>query len=155
MSVNVPRRSPLLFVPPPPVFVAMFFAGRALQRAIPVVLPDWLRFVGALPLAFAAWMLLTPPLLFLLRKTTIIPHGDARTLITTGPYRVTRNPMYLGLACAFVGVALITGTPWALVGLPIPIALLAGATIPFEEQNLLRIFGAEYREYQRRVPRWL
>jgi protein-S-isoprenylcysteine O-methyltransferase Ste14 len=100
--------------------------------------------------------LLAPaPALFLLRHTTIIPHADAKTLITGGPYRFTRNPMYLALTIGYVGAALAMNALGPLLLLSVPLWVLEKKTIPFEEANLTRIFGDEYRAYQQRVRRWI
>lgn len=154
------HRSRWVLVPPPPLFVASFIAGVALASAVPIALvPPSLhvltRVLGIALIVAAALLVVVAPALFLRHRTTIIPHGRARTLVTGGPYRVTRNPMYLGLTAAYVGVALIVNVVWPLVFLIVPLAVLQLRVIPFEEATLERIFGDEYRSYQQRVRRWV
>jgi protein-S-isoprenylcysteine O-methyltransferase Ste14 len=76
-------------------------------------------------------------------------------MIETGPYRLSRNPLYVGLLAAYLGLALLMPTFWALVLFPAAVLLIRwGAIIP-EEQFLRRRFGASYDDYTRRVRRWL
>lgn len=75
-------------------------------------------------------------------------------LLTTGPYAVTRNPMYLGHLLSLAGLALATGSPVAVGGLLWQWRRLAGR-VRIDEERLERIFGDEYRDYLGRVPRWV
>jgi protein-S-isoprenylcysteine O-methyltransferase Ste14 len=78
-----------------------------------------------------------------------------RTLVTSGPYQFTRNPMYLGLVILTLGIAIWVGT-WPMFGAPI--ALFATANwvhIPFEEAKMRRQFGSVYDNYVARVRRWI
>src|SRR5258706_9966184 len=121
-------------------------AGVGLSRAVPVALAPAsvyaiTRGAGVALLVVAALFVVVAPLLFLRERTTIIPAGKARTLIVAGPYRVTRNPMYLGLAIAYVGAALIVNAVWPLVFVIVPLAVLQLRVIPFEEATLAGVFG--------------
>lgn len=153
------HRSAWLMIPPPPLFVAAFFAGLALDRVValrlPVALHAAARDAGIGLLALAALLVPGAVTLFVRHWTTIVPHGTATSMVTSGPYRVTRNPMYLGLTIAYVGVALVCGAVWPLVSLSLPLWVLHEKIIPFEEATLARRFGAEYRAYQQRVRRWI
>ena len=90
-------------------------------------------------------------------KTTINPvnPGDASTVVTSGIYRFTRNPMYVGLAAALVTLVVWLSVPWLLLG---PVAFILFITriqiIP-EERAMSLKFGPEYDHYRSRVPRWL
>ena len=75
-------------------------------------------------------------------------------LVTTGPYALTRNPMYLGHLLSLAGLALATGSPVAVAGLLWQWRRLGGRVL-IDEERLLRIFGDEYRDYMSRVPRWV
>ncbi len=84
------------------------------------------------------------------------PAGFARPpdrLVTSGPYAWSRNPMYLGHRVFLAGLALATGSPVAVAGLMWQWRRL-GERVHIDEERLERIFGDEYREYVRRVPRW-
>jgi protein-S-isoprenylcysteine O-methyltransferase Ste14 len=85
------------------------------------------------------------------------PPGFERSpdrLLVTGPYALTRNPMYLGHLLFLSGLALATGSPVAVAGLLWQWRRLA-ARVAVDEERLERIFGQEYRDYVGRVPRWL
>lgn len=88
-------------------------------------------------------------------RTTVIPHGHPRRLVTAGPYRFSRNPMYLSLALTYLGIAGIMRLPWAAVLLPLPLLWLNRLVIPLEEARLRTAFGRSYEAYCRRVRRWL
>jgi protein-S-isoprenylcysteine O-methyltransferase Ste14 len=108
-------------------------------------------------LVAVAWI---PPVwaiaLFRREGTEINPTSRVnRTLVTVGPYRFTRNPMYLGLVIVTLGIALWVGA-WPM--LIAPVAVFATANwvhIPFEEAKMRRQFGATYDDYAGQVRRWL
>jgi protein-S-isoprenylcysteine O-methyltransferase Ste14 len=93
--------------------------------------------------------------MFFRSRTTVIPHGTPSTLIASGPYRFTRNPMYVSLVLIYVGAVLLKAQIWPLLLLPVPVAVVDRAVIPFEEARLREQFGPHYEEYRRRVGRWL
>ena len=88
-------------------------------------------------------------------RTALLPGSETTTVIDTGPFARSRNPLYLGLLAGSAGVALLAGSLWALLALPLEWALLRwGAVLP-EERYLAAKFGADYDEYTSRVRRWL
>jgi protein-S-isoprenylcysteine O-methyltransferase Ste14 len=88
-------------------------------------------------------------------RTALLPGGATRTVIDSGPFARSRNPLYLGLLAGAAGVALLAGSVWAFVAVPLEWALLRwGAVVP-EERYLAAKFGVAYAEYTSRVPRWL
>lgn len=93
--------------------------------------------------------------MFVLARTTLIPHGQASRLITAGPYRFTRNPMYLSLTLGYLGAAAIFLQVWPLLLLPIPVVTMNTFVIPFEEARLRECFGETFRDYCGRVRRWI
>ena len=88
-------------------------------------------------------------------QTTVEPFGTPTALVSTGPYRFTRNPMYLGIVTTLLGIALVVATlPFLLP--PIAFFAIINATqIPREEAKLTALFGEQYTHYRRRVRRWL
>jgi protein-S-isoprenylcysteine O-methyltransferase Ste14 len=93
--------------------------------------------------------------LFARRSTTIIPTGSTSALVTTGPYRHSRNPMYVGMTLVTLGIAFLVG---AMPMFAVPVALFVTVNrvfVPFEEAKMRRTLGAPYTEYLRRVRRWL
>jgi protein-S-isoprenylcysteine O-methyltransferase Ste14 len=88
-------------------------------------------------------------------KTTVKPHLEPSTLITSGPFNISRHPMYLGMASVLLGVAVNHGTVVTFLFPVVFVALMEVLFIPFEEENLIRMFGEDYRDYQQTVRRWI
>ena len=87
--------------------------------------------------------------------TAVRPDHAASTLVITGPYKITRNPMYLGLAFVYLGIAIAGQSVWALILLPVVLAIIQRRAIEPEEAFLEKRFGANYISYKEKVPRWL
>ena len=83
------------------------------------------------------------------------PWEPTHAIVTTGIYGVTRNPMYIGMALIYAGIAIGFDAPIALLLLPIVIAIVRNEVIAREERYLTAKFGEAYTDYQRRVRRWL
>jgi protein-S-isoprenylcysteine O-methyltransferase Ste14 len=87
--------------------------------------------------------------------TSVVPSEPSTALVTTGPYRYTRNPIYIGFVLAYFGFAIVLTSMWVLLLLiPVLAVMQRGVVVP-EEAYLARKFGDAYRKYQARVPRWL
>jgi len=151
------RRSRWVLVPPPLSFALPLVGATWLHTRLPIPLLPGVagRALGILVLLVALYFIPTAPILFALHKTTIVPHGQPHTLIERGPYRSSRNPMYVGLVLLYLGVTCLMGSAWPLLFLALPIWVLQTKTIPFEERALERVFGDAYLDYARRVRRWL
>jgi protein-S-isoprenylcysteine O-methyltransferase Ste14 len=93
--------------------------------------------------------------LFLRRGTAIIPFKPATCLVTSGIYRWTRNPMYVGMALFYLGLAALSNSLPALVLLPLVLLIIQMQVIAREEAYLERAFGDEYVAYKRHVRRWI
>ena len=93
--------------------------------------------------------------LFRRAHTTTTPGEASTTFVTSGPYRFSRNPMYVGLAIAYLGEAAILNQIWPVALWPLVIAYVNWVVIPVEERRLEDVFGAEYRRYRAAVRRWL
>ena len=87
--------------------------------------------------------------------TTVRPDRPASKLVIAGPYKITRNPMYLGLAFVYLGIAIAGQSVWALMLLPVVLALIQRRAIEPEEAFLEKRFGANYISYKHNVRRWL
>jgi protein-S-isoprenylcysteine O-methyltransferase Ste14 len=93
--------------------------------------------------------------LFLQNQTTLSPYESPAFLITTGPFRLSRNPVYLTMAAILLGSAVVMGTLVPFVFTFVFIAIIDLLFIPDEEERLETIFGEEYRDYKKRVRRWI
>ena len=155
-SAVAPDHSGVL-VPPPLIYVAFFLVGLGLQRYVPVPrLPiatgRVLSAVFGLPgLVLMTWSVRR----FWASGTSVIPVRPTTALVLEGPYRFTRNPMYLGLLLLYVGVACWFGLVWPLVLAPVLVWVISLSVVGREERYLTRKFGDDYRRYQAHVRRWL
>jgi protein-S-isoprenylcysteine O-methyltransferase Ste14 len=147
-------------VPPPLLFLLTFIAGTALQHLVPLTIPSvgMVRgscIVGVGLAGCGVLLALSSVGIFLAARTTVVPFAAASKLVTWGPYRFTRNPMYVSLVLTYVGVAVMLSWIWPLFLSPLPVFTLHGIVIPFEEKQLRETFGETYDRYCARVRRWL
>jgi protein-S-isoprenylcysteine O-methyltransferase Ste14 len=157
MSERPPAVSMIARIPPPALFAVTFLAGVLVQRALNPhrIGPEVLGPIGAFMTVGGVLIALWAAGLFARNHTTIIPHGRSSTLVLRGPYRRSRNPMYVSLVLVYLGVALWTNA-WVALGLVVlPIAVLGLVVVPMEESQLRERFGDSYIDYCRQVRRWL
>ena len=104
-----------------------------------------------------SWLLLTTWSFrrFWASGTSVVPVRPTTALVIGGPYRLTRNPMYLGFLLLYVGVACWFGLVWPLLLAPVLVWVISVSVIGREERYLTRTFGDDYRRYQAHVRRWL
>ncbi|PXW96269.1 protein-S-isoprenylcysteine O-methyltransferase Ste14 [Sphaerotilus hippei] len=148
-----------LKVPPPVVGLLMALGMKLLAAQGPAwALPEPVRTGGALVLVLIGLGLdLAGLLSFRRARTTVHPlkPGNTSTLVCTGVYRLTRNPMYAGMLSMLLGWALYLSTPWALLGPMGFVLFIQRFQIRPEERVLARRFGRAYAEYRSTVRRWL
>jgi protein-S-isoprenylcysteine O-methyltransferase Ste14 len=87
--------------------------------------------------------------------TSAKPWRPATALVLTGPYRFTRNPMYLGFTLLYLGITLWVNSVWPLLILPVVVVVMDRGVIAREEAYLEARFGEEHRRYKARVRRWV
>ena len=88
-------------------------------------------------------------------RTGVLPGQATHALIESGPYRLSRNPLYVGMLAIYLAVGLLVPTFWELVLFPVAVLLVFWGAIRPEERFLHSRLGAPYDDYRRRVPRWL
>lgn len=147
--------------PWPPILIALaILSGRALDKASGGALAGLVSFPGAqllggaivaLALANDIWCAVT----FARHKTTIMPHRAASQLATDGPFRWSRNPIYISHVAIVLGLGLLIGSPFAVLSTPLLALGLQKLAVEPEEQHLLAKFGDDYRAYTARTRRWL
>lgn len=142
---------------PPLFFVLLLGSGLFLDRPFPLPYrPPWIPQVAPLLLILGASALMLSALTVLQRSDTPIhPTAMPRVLTLSGPFRFTRNPIYLGLLLCMVAASLIFDTLWLLLAAGALATLLSLLVIPGEEKALESVFGSQYAEYRRRVRRWI
>jgi protein-S-isoprenylcysteine O-methyltransferase Ste14 len=141
------------------IYVAGLAAGWYLSRwrPWPIASPDsWIPAAGA-TVFILAWLAIFVAAITSFRRarTTMIPNRPAAALVMGGPYRFTRNPMYVSLAALYAGITCILNTWWPWILLPLVIATVDRAVIAREERYLSSAFPGEYAAYAARVRRWL
>jgi protein-S-isoprenylcysteine O-methyltransferase Ste14 len=151
------RDTPGVIAPPPLIYALGLGLGFALEAVLPGgTLPAALRWpVGAVLLlggialqsSFIAW--------FRRAGTPVAPYNPTKALVTDGPYRISRNPAYLGFALIYIGIAVLADAPWVLVPLPVVLVVMQLGVIAREERYLERLFGEEYRDFKARTRRWI
>lgn len=147
------RRVPL----PPIVFYlsVALMVGAGQLNLLPFEMPvafgwgGWLLVVGGV--FFTCW----GSHVFKRHKTNIKTFNDPEIFVKSGPFRFSRNPMYVGMITALIGTAMITGTIVGAMVLMAFILITAVVYIPHEEERMRSLFGAEYEEYAAKVRRWL
>jgi protein-S-isoprenylcysteine O-methyltransferase Ste14 len=146
-------------IPPPAIYVVAIALGFLVEWAAPVRIAGNGRWIalraGCVLLGIAVGLMAWTAKLMFRAGTTPNPTRPTTALVIKGPFRVTRNPMYLGWEIICVGLGLIANALWPIV-MAVPAALVTRRlVIDKEEQYLERKFGAEYSDYKTRVRRWV
>lgn len=134
-------------VPPPLYYVAGLAVGGLLHAVVPLAAPD--RGVAGLIGVVSAFI----GVLFIGTAVAELRRGDG--LVEDGPFEFTRNPIYVGLAFVYFGVAAAMQLTWAVLLLPFVVFAVDKLVVAREERYLLSIYGDEYRHYLAATPRWL
>ena len=141
---------------PPVYLLASAIAMFALHRWLPLrqIVSGQSRWLGLAVAVLGLALGGSAARLFRRRKTTIRPGETSTTLMTDGPFRFTRNPIYVGMTLVLAGLAFGLGSlsPWFVI--PAFVLAIAIDVIPAEEAMLAETFGDAYRAYQSRVRRW-
>jgi len=142
---------------PPVYFFLALVVMAALHWALPIarIIPPPVSYLGALLIVAGVWLLGHAFRGFTRAGTPVVPFERSTALVTSGSYRLTRNPMYVGMVVILSGLAILLGTvgPW----LPIPcfVWIIRSNFILGEERFLEELFGQQYLAYKSRVRRWL
>jgi protein-S-isoprenylcysteine O-methyltransferase Ste14 len=149
--------SPGVIAFPPLLFAIPFASGALLELLVPIhILPHRLALVlGAALAAVSLAQAAAAAALMRRAGTEINPMRPTTALVVTGPFRYTRNPLYVSLTGLYVGGALLLNALWPLLLLPVALLLVERGVIEREEVYLERKFGDAYRAYRARVRRWL
>jgi protein-S-isoprenylcysteine O-methyltransferase Ste14 len=161
MSVPDTQDTPGLMMPPP-VFLGVavllalildWITGLSFLAAPAITSPQtWL---GVIILAAGVWLPVAGAREFNRSGTNINPFQPALKLVTTGPYRFTRNPMYLGMIIILLGLSLMLSLEWGLILTPFLWLAFDRLVVAREETYLTAKFGTPYREFLSRTRRWL
>lgn len=153
------RVSVLGRIPPALWFFGFLLVGWGLDRFVPLPIPFptfawqvWPALVlFAAAALFAGWAMR----LFAAKQTTLLPFSQASALLHTGPFRISRNPLYVALVATLFAFGLLLASFWLLMAAALLALALDWFVIRHEESALSETFGELYSEYARRVRRWL
>ena len=152
-----PRDNSSVRIPPPLVYFAAIAVGYWLRGRYPLAfVPAGLaQPVGAALVVLGVALAIAGAVTFQRAGTSPNPTKPSTTVVMHGVYRFTRNPMYLGMTVLTLGAAVWLNTAWILILLVPAQAVMRWHVIAREEAYLEAKFGEPYREYKRRVRRWL
>ena len=156
MSDRPPETAGVI-APPPVIFAGAVGVGLALQKARPLpVLPVGVRKPLGVGMAATAIALGGSAVAALKGAgTNVNPYQPTSAIVAGGPYRFSRNPIYLGMAMLGAGIGLLANAGWVLALLPAAVAVIEKGVIEREEAYLHRSFPVAYQAYKERVRRWL
>lgn len=142
-------------IPWPPILyggLALIAAGLEALAPTELGLP---RLVGLVPFLLGLGFDLSAMLAFRRARTNILPHRAAERLVTTGPYAISRNPIYVGNTFIVLGIAILLSSLWMAAAAILAAVLTRHLAILREEEHMSARFGAAWDAYARKVPRWL
>jgi protein-S-isoprenylcysteine O-methyltransferase Ste14 len=149
--------APGVIAPPPLIYLTGLAIGFALEAPLPSASPpDWLRWsLGSVLLVAGLALARSFVREFRRAQTPVDPREPTAAIVTTGPYRLTRNPAYLAMALIYCGITALTGALWPLAALVPTLIAIDRGVIAREERYLERKFGRTYLSYKGRVRRWV
>lgn len=149
--------SPGVIAPPPLIYLAGILAGGALELLWRWRLPvdGWGAPVGLVLIVGGVALFRYAVVSFKRLQTSPKPHKPTTAIVTAGPFRYTRNPIYIGFTLVQLGIALLSRSGWILAALVPVITVVRYGVIAREERYLERKFGDEYLRYRRSVRRWI
>ncbi len=151
---------PLQFTWPPVIYggaalVALLLSFLVPLPWIPRPLADFVFAMGIVVIVGGVWIILAAERAMKQAGTSILPTRRTEHLVTRGPFGFTRNPIYLGMTMLLIGVGLAMGSIWFLVSAPVAALVTGKVAIEAEEKHLEHRFGKAYRDYCRKVRRWV
>ena len=149
--VDKPKR-----ILPPVYFLAAILSMAGLHFLLPIArVLSTAHSIGAVLILSGIALILWAARLFSQAGTAIKPFEESSKLITGGPYRWSRNPIYLGMVIVLLGIGMTLGTLAPFAVIPVFVWLIRKNFIAHEEAMLEKSFGSAYAEYKRRIRRWL
>ena len=149
------RDNPGVIAPPPLIALASIGAGWLLGKAVPLALPAWAIWPGGVLVLAGVGLAIWAERCFKAVGTAAMPWKPTTVIATAGPYRFTRNPMYLGLLAAQLGTGLMLREAWIVLLAGLTFVVLHVGVVLREEAYLSAKFGADYDSWRDRTRRWL
>lgn len=157
MTNSIPD-NPGVIAPPPLIYAGGLVIGLLLQNKFPLpFLPKgWQQAVFGSTLIGLAVIIVRQGFQEMQRaQTNVNPMLPATSLVVDGPFRFSRNPLYLSMALFYTGVAILANALWPILLLPVVQFVMRVGVIEREERYLERKFGERYLSYKAKVRRWI
>lgn len=157
--MNAYRVKPMIFPWTPVVYLAAVLSALMLHKVRPLdVVADWqlaMQAIGIIGFAAGVWLVGWGYVKLMRYRTGLLSSSATSHLVTSGPYRFSRNPVYLGYALAMLGTGLFTGNLWLVIGTVATVVVTHAWIVRSEEKHLLARFGFEFECYCRRTRAWI
>ena len=157
--MNAYRVKPMIFPWTPVVYLAAVVVALVLHRIMPLdIEAQWqlaMQALGLIGIVSGAWLVGWGYVKLIRYRTGLLSSSATSHLVTSGPYRFSRNPVYLGYTLAMMGAGLLTGNLWLLVGTVATVVITHAWIVRSEEKHLLARFGFEFECYCRRTRAWI
>ncbi|KQS88280.1 MULTISPECIES: methyltransferase family protein [unclassified Rhizobium] len=157
--MNAYRAKPMTYPWPPALYLVVMLCAVMLGRWAPISVSHshgwapWLAGAALITMAVSLdiWAMKT----LIERHTAVMPHRCSSHLVTCGPFRYTRNPIYLGYTILMVGFGLINLNPWFIIMASVAVPVTTAFAVRNEELHLLSRYGFEFERYCRATNRWI
>ena len=157
--MNAYRSRPLTYPWPSTFYILALGAAFGLQTFFPLqIMPSgriWLLLAGGLLVILGPALIISALRALMHHHTSILSTRSTNHLVTSGPFRLTRNPVYLGYTLTILGVGLLTACPWTIAAAMMTAALIHVFVVRREEKHLLARFGFDFERYCRRTRAWI
>jgi len=149
--------NPNVIAPPPAIYAVSLTAGILLQTLFSMNLlpPVGVYVLGGLLFILAVILAVLAIRMMRQLGTNVAPNQPTIAIVTDGPYRFTRNPIYIPLTLVYCSTSLVANALWPIILLPIVLILIDRGVVAREERYLEDKFGEEYMQYKTRVYRWI
>ncbi len=157
MNNDSTQDNPGVIAPPPLIYAGALAIGLIMHWLFPMKFfpRAGAHLLGRVSIGISGILALTAFLEMRRAGTHVDPTQPATTIVTRGPFRLTRNPLYLSLTLLYAGIALLVNSLWAIILLPGVLLLIRYGVINREERYLEQKFGEQYLRYKARVRRWI
>lgn len=142
---------------PPTHFYTYLLIAAVLHFILPIkqIIFSPYNFLGIILMVVGIILNMLADRIFKKLKTTVKPDQKPTTLINHGPFKISRNPMYLGMALFLAGEGILLGSVMSFVGVLLFVVAMENYFIPDEEKAMTEAFGEEYSSYKKKVRRWI
>lgn len=157
--MNAYRIRPVKYPWPAFYYLAAILFALVAQRIMPMHLPDerllLLRAFGALVIIFGGYLVAWASIMLFRNRTAVLSSRNSARLVIAGPFRYTRNPIYLGYTVLTMGAGIYADNLWIILASVVAAAATHLYVIRKEEMHLLARFGYEFERYCRRTRVWI